>query len=207
MRKLIVAACVASAFFGSSGHAQIIYPIDRAEMLVDARFDFKVEFSGPVDPTKVLVTINGKDHSTVFLRPLIIVEGEDNRNQSAVLLRDVSLSEPGVYKVRASDGASIREITWNVYATGPRKAKNVILFIGDGMSAAHRTAARLLSKGIAEGKSFGKLAIDDMPRMALVVVELFCFSTPRIIMQKCRASQITPTPRGSQISSIASATS
>ena len=168
MRKLIVAACVASAFFGSSGHAQIIYPIDRAEMLVDARFDFKVEFSGPVDPTKVLVTINGKDHSTVFLRPLIIVEGEDNRNQSAVLLRDVSLSEPGVYKVRASDGASIREITWNVYATGPRKAKNVILFIGDGMSPAHRIAARLLSKGIAEGKSFDKLAIDDMPRMALV---------------------------------------
>ena len=168
MRKLIVAACVANAFFGSSGHAQIIYPIDRAEMLVDARFDFKVEFSGPVDPTKVLVTINGKDHSTVFRRPLIIVEGEDNRNQSAVLLRDVSLSEPGVYKVRASDGASIREITWNVYATGPRKAKNVILFIGDGMSPAHRIAARLLSKGIAEGKSFDKLAIDDMPRMALV---------------------------------------
>ena len=24
----------------------------------------------------------------------------------------------------------------------------------------------------------------------------FCFSTPRIIMQKCMASMITPTPRG-----------
>ena len=44
----------------------------------------------------------------------------------------------------------------------------MILFIGDGMSPAHRTAARLLSKGIAEGKSLGKLAIDDMPHMALV---------------------------------------
>ena len=59
-------------------------------------------------------------------------------------------------------------MTWNVYDTGPRKAKNVILFIGDGMSPAHRIAARLLSKGIAEGKAFGKLAIDDMPHMALV---------------------------------------
>lgn len=29
-------------------------------------------------------------------------------------------------------------------------------------------AARLLSKGIVEGKSLGKLAIDDMPRMAMV---------------------------------------
>ena len=36
------------------------------------------------------------------------------------------------------------------------------------MSPAHRVAARLLSKGIAEGKSLGKLAIDDMPHMALV---------------------------------------
>src|SRR6185369_6700112 len=32
----------------------------------------------------------------------------------------------------------------------------------------HRVAARILSKGIAEGKSRGKLAIDDMPHMALV---------------------------------------
>ena len=44
----------------------------------------------------------------------------------------------------------------------------MILFIGDGMSPAHRAGARLLSKGIAEGKSLGKLAMDDMPHMALV---------------------------------------
>jgi alkaline phosphatase len=36
------------------------------------------------------------------------------------------------------------------------------------MSLAHRVAARVLAKGIAEGKAFGKLAMDDMPRMALV---------------------------------------
>ena len=61
-----------------------------------------------------------------------------------------------------------REVTWTVYETGPRQAKNVILFIGDGMSLAHRVAARLLSKGIAEGKAGGKLAMDEMPHMALV---------------------------------------
>ena len=44
----------------------------------------------------------------------------------------------------------------------------MILFIGDGLSPAHRIGARLLSKGIAEGKSLGKLAIDDMPHMAMV---------------------------------------
>jgi alkaline phosphatase len=49
-----------------------------------------------------------------------------------------------------------------------RTAKNVILFIGDGMSVAHRTAARVLSKGLVEGRYGGELAMDDMPHMALV---------------------------------------
>src|SRR5215469_4117761 len=89
-------------------------------------------------------------------------------DQSALMLRDVSLAQPGVYRLRVSDGVNSSELEWNVYDSGPRKAKNVILFIGDGMSPAHRVAARLLSKGIAEGKSRGKLSIDDMPHMALV---------------------------------------
>ena len=37
-----------------------------------------------------------------------------------------------------------------------------------------------------------------MPRSALVTVREFCFSTPRIIMQKCAASITTPTPVGLQ---------
>src|SRR4029450_7359420 len=93
---------------------------------------------------------------------------EDGKDQSALILRDVSLTPPGSYKIHVTDGVQSREITWNVYGTPPRKAKNVILFIGDGMSPAHRTAARVLAKGIAEGKARGKLAIDDMPHMALV---------------------------------------
>ena len=59
-------------------------------------------------------------------------------------------------------------MTWEVYGTGPRKARNAILFIGDGMSLGHRTAARILGKGITEGKYHGQLAMDSMPRMALV---------------------------------------
>jgi alkaline phosphatase len=60
------------------------------------------------------------------------------------------------------------QVAWDVYATGARKAKNVILFIGDGMSIANRTAARILSKGIKEGKYNGQLSFDDMPHMALL---------------------------------------
>ncbi|MFG3596977.1 alkaline phosphatase [Bradyrhizobium sp. RDI18] len=152
----------------SAADAQTIYPIDRAEILSGARFDLKVEFPDKVDPAKLKVTVNGRDHAAVFGQSGTFVEREDGKDQSALILRDVTLTAPGPVVVEAGDGARGGKVTWTVYDTGPRKAKNVILFIGDGMSPSHRVAARLLSKGIAEGKSLGKLAIDDMPHMALV---------------------------------------
>ena len=152
----------------SSLSAQTVYPIDRAEILAGAQFDFKVEFPGPVDPAKLKVTVNGADYAAAFGRSGTFIDREDGKEQSALLLRDVTLTKPGSVAVDVSDGTRQRSVTWTVYDTGPRKAKNVILFIGDGMSPAHRVAARILSKGISEGKSRGKLAIDDMPHMALV---------------------------------------
>lgn len=43
------------------------------------------------------------------------------------------------------------------------RAKNVILFIGDGMGVASRTAARVMAKGYTGGKANGLLAIDTFP--------------------------------------------
>jgi alkaline phosphatase len=166
MRSLALAAAMTIAVIPAG--AQTIYPIDRADILAGARFDLKVEFPDRADPAKVKVTVNGTDHAAVFGKPASFIEREDGKDQSALLLRDVSLAKPGTYRVQASDGIKTREVTWTVFDTPPRKARNVILFIGDGMSPAHRVAARLLAKGIAEGKTFGKLAIDDMPHMALV---------------------------------------
>ena len=169
MRTVLAAAAgIAIAMAASAGSAQTVYPIDRADILSGARFDFKVEFAGLADPSKISITLNGKDYAQVFGKAATFVEREAGKDQSALLLRDVSLGDAGVYNIRVTDGTETRELRWNVYDTGPRKAKNVILFIGDGMSPAHRVAARLLAKGIAEGKAFGKLAIDDMPHMALV---------------------------------------
>jgi alkaline phosphatase len=169
MRRFFAAAGAAVTLLaGSSGIAQIVYPIDRAEILIDARFDFKVEFPERVASDKIKVTVNGVDYVTVFGKTATYIEREDGKEQSALLLRDVSLAQPGEYKVQVTDGTRTRELTWTVYATGSRKAKNVILFIGDGLSGAHRVAARLLAKGMVEGKAFGKLAMDDMPQMALV---------------------------------------
>jgi alkaline phosphatase len=162
------AAIVSAVLTASSAFAQTVYPIDRADILAGARFDFKVEFPGLVDPAKVSVTLNGEDYAKVLGKAATFVEREDGKDQSALILRDVSLTQPGAYKIKVTDGTQTRELGWTVFETPARKAKNVILFIGDGMAPAHRVAARLLSKGIAEGKARGKLAIDDMPHMALV---------------------------------------
>lgn len=152
----------------SASYAQTVYPVDRAEILAGSRFDLKVEFDGLLARDDVALTVNGADHGSVLGKPAHFIEREDGKDQSALILRDVALAKPGRYTIRVATPAATREVTWTVYETGGRKAKNVVLLIGDGLSLAHRTAARLLSKGISEGRAFGKLAMDDMPQMALV---------------------------------------
>jgi alkaline phosphatase len=165
-RALIIA--VGLALIAGPLAAQTIYPIDRAAILAGARFDLKVEFPVIENQVDLKITINGEDYSRQLGKAGQFVENEDGLNASSLVLRNASIEKPGNYKIVASDGTRRSEVTWTVFATGPRVAKNVILFIGDGMSMANRTAARILSKGIKEGKYFGKLAIDDMPQTALI---------------------------------------
>ena len=96
------------------------------------------------------------------------VEKEDGGDHSAYWIRDAALRKPGQYTVEATAGDEGPASTGTCSTRRPARAKNVILFIGDGLSVAHRTAARVLSKGLVEGRYGGELAIDDMPHMALV---------------------------------------
>ena len=145
-----------------------VYPIDRAEILAGSRFDLKIEFDRVIPASEARVTINGEEHGAVLGQTGRFVPKEDGVEASALIVRDVALTKPGRYTVTAVDGATTATVQWEVYATGSRRARNVILFIGDGMSATHRTAARILSKGLTEGRYHGGLAMDAMPHMALV---------------------------------------
>ena len=65
MRRVLAAvAGIAISMAASAGSAQTVYPIDRADILTGARFDFKVEFAGLADPAKISVTLNGKDYAS-----------------------------------------------------------------------------------------------------------------------------------------------
>ena len=59
---------------------------------------------------------------------------------------------PALSQSRSATARAAREVVWTVYDTGPRKAKNVILFIGDGLSPAHRVAARHAFEGDRGGQ-------------------------------------------------------
>lgn len=194
---LAVALCAAALSLPAA--AQTIFPLNRAEILAGSRFDFKVEFDGVVDPAQVKVTINSQDHAKLLGKPAQLIEREDGKPVSSLLLRDVSIGKPGVYTVTASDGVISKSVTWTVYATpAKRAAKNVILFVGDGFSIAHRTAARILSKGIEDGKYKGKLAMDEMPYMALLSTE----GTDSIITDSANAAHAYTTGHKSCVNAL-----
>ncbi|KRE14804.1 alkaline phosphatase [Bosea sp. Root483D1] len=161
---LMAAAMLASV---APATAQTIYPLNRAEILEGSRFDFKVEFPNAPVSADVKVTINGKPVNEAFGREAQFVQSEEGQKHSALWLRGAQLPA-GQYVIEATQGSDKATVNWNVYATPERRAKNVILFVGDRMSVAHRTAARILSKGWEQGLYGGELAIDDMPNMALI---------------------------------------
>src|SRR5690606_17213550 len=88
---------------------------------------------------------------------------------SALILRDLALAFPGKYAVDVVAGEERKSVQWEVYGTPDvAKAKNVIFIVGDGLSIAHRTSARIMAKGMTGGKANGRLAMDDLEFMAFI---------------------------------------
>jgi alkaline phosphatase len=172
MRKLI-AMLAAATFLGGAAQAAEIYPLDRATILVKSPFDFKVEFGAVVKPEDVKVTINGQDYKAVLGADAEFTadeKGKDDKSLgSALILRNAKIASAGAYTVEVTAGNDKKSITWDVYATGSApKAKNIIFILGDGLSVAHRTGARIMSKGMTEGKANGRLNMDDLDHMAFI---------------------------------------
>ncbi|WEK48582.1 MAG: alkaline phosphatase [Candidatus Kaistia colombiensis] len=172
MRKLLF-TLAATTMLAGTAQATTVYPLDRATILAGSPFDFKVEFTETVKTEDIKITVNGQDYKTVFGSEAAFTETElgkdDKKLGSAVILRKLVLATPGDYTVEASAGGEIKSVTWNVYGTAEQpKVKNVIFLLGDGLSVAHRTAARIMAKGMTEGKADGRLAMDDLDHMAFI---------------------------------------
>lgn len=164
----VSAALLSLIAAGQAGAAQI-YPVDQARFMTNARFDFKIELDKSVARKDVTVQINGADYSKTLSGKEVWMEKEDNVHGSALVVRDVEIKKPGRYEVIVKSPEGEMRANWDIYTT-PEKpvAKNVIILLADGLSVGHRTAARILSKGVTNGMYNAPLAMDDMPHMALL---------------------------------------
>ncbi len=167
--KLWALSGAALALAPGLAFGQAIYPLDRATIMSGSKFDFKVELPTVVSQDSIEVLINGEPYDKTLGATAEYVEDEDGSGGSTLILRDVTIGKPGTYTVEAKAGDTSKTVGWEVFATSAEpKAKNVIFFLGDGMTVAHRTAARIISKGNTEGKADGRLAIDDLQYMAFI---------------------------------------
>ncbi len=160
---------ITTAGVTSSASAADIYPVDKARFMTNARFDFKVELDRVVDRSDVKIEINGADYRKVLKGDEIFVGTEIDSNASSIWMRGVEIKKSGTYRVSVSGKGGEKTVVWEIYGT-PKKpqARNVILLIADGLSVGHRTAARIMSKGVTNGMYNAPLAMDNMPHMALL---------------------------------------
>jgi hypothetical protein len=105
----------------------------------------------------------------------------------------LTLYEPGEYQLKLSYYGNQETVAkWTVHEPAKKRcAKNVILFIGDGMPQSAITAARLIGHKQVNGKYQSKMQLDDMDHVGLQMTHSIDRSvSPRSMVQK-ETSQLT----------------
>ncbi|HVP62999.1 MAG TPA: alkaline phosphatase [Myxococcaceae bacterium] len=172
-----------------------VYPPNGARFLPGQRFDIRVEGKGAA-PFSASLSINGHPVSfTSGTADPVATDGISPAGWGGFNRRGYWLGKPGTYTLSATfkDGSgqtatANASITVESIGDGDgwgddddhdggkrggehgkdRGIKNVIIYLGDGMGAAHRTAARIVSKGVTAGVPNGPLAMDTMPGVGLI---------------------------------------
>jgi len=169
-----------------------VYPPNGARFLPGQRLDLRVEGKGTA-PYSASLAVNGKQVAfTSGNGSPVTTDGISPAGWGGFNTRGYSFKKPGKYHLSATftDGSGKSATTTSVVtveSTGDddgwdddhgrngwwgrerdRGIKNVIIFLGDGMGAAHRTAARIVGKGVTAGTPNGQLAMDTMPGVALI---------------------------------------
>lgn len=179
---LVEAPGLRSSQTGNARSPVRLIPPDGAMFIVDQRFDIRAE--APAGLTATLrVSLDGRDITEWNGRSRLTGKAATNPllpplNGGAVFVsRDWSFPRPGKHTLRASvDGAPSSEVSFEVVSWRGNLAgvRNVILLIGDGMGVAHRTAARIVSRGVKEGRyRNGMLEMDTMQATGFVTTSSF----------------------------------
>jgi alkaline phosphatase len=161
-RKALVALGVLllSASSAMAAAELVVLPIDKAKFLAGQRFDMEVELRG-AQFDEISVRLDGRDAADLFGKTPVL---KRQASLSSCRYNDVKFLNAGavVVDVEARAGGSVykKRVEYTVAPPGSQRAKNVILFIGDGMGLQSRQIGRILSKGIAQGKYKGLLEME-----------------------------------------------
>jgi alkaline phosphatase len=138
----------------------VVLPIDRAKFLSGQKFDLEVELRG-ASADEIGLSIDGRGAPEFFGKDPVIKKSDA---LTSYRFNDVTLTRAGEINAEAKAKAGGKEyaksVRYTVVPPQEQKAKNVILFIGDGMGLVSRQIARILSKGITEGKYNGYLDME-----------------------------------------------
>jgi alkaline phosphatase len=159
-----------SELFTTGNQAPVI-----ARFLPDQRFDLQATVVPDSAEKNIVKAVFSMDGVEIKL-PVSIKTCETGclpkvaKNAGIVSLRAFSLAKPGLHEFQVqatqSDGQVVKAtgnleiVSWQL---GGQKVKNIIIMLGDGMGAAQRTAARIVSQGYAQGKAKSGLAMDTFP--------------------------------------------
>lgn len=149
-----------------------VFPPKNTGFLVDQRFDIRGEAT--LDAGRTLTDIKlFVDGVPVPASPQLFTDLAVSRS---IMLRKFSWLAVGAHTISVSALDSAGEtntITQKYNVVNPfgsrRPVKNVIFMLGDGMGAAHKTAARIVKYGVDEGRIKGRLAMDQFPNIASVI--------------------------------------
>jgi alkaline phosphatase len=172
-------AALLSAGAASAAPTVTITPSTGARFFAGQRFDIRVEAKG-TGPYSATLSIDG--HPAKFSSPAnagspsLETDGITRTGFGGFNLRGFSARRAGLHKIEASvtdaTGTTTAGATFAVQSAGHRDegrlTRNIIILLGDGMGAAHRTAARLVRYGVTGGDPDGFLAMDGFPGTGLV---------------------------------------
>jgi alkaline phosphatase len=146
-----------------------------ARFLPDQRFDLQATIVPDSAEKNIVKAVFSMDGVEIKL-PVSIKTCDSgclpkvSKNAGIATLRAFSMTKPGVHEFQVqatqSDGQVVKAtgnleiVAWQM---GGQKVKNIIIMLGDGMGAAQRTAARIVSQGYAQGKVKSGLAMDSFP--------------------------------------------
>lgn len=160
-----------------------VMPPTRTDLFAGQRFDLRIETQIPAQqpPRLKRLMVNGRDLTQAFNQRVDKQgAGPESGTPASPLLfgataRNLSFDKPGRYEVQAVvevDGVERRianqyDVAAAPNPNAPGAARKLVFFLGDGVGLPMRSAARIVSKGVFEGRVQDPLAMEKMPAQGI----------------------------------------